>query len=311
MKEQTSIKTGNEKRKAGGGGGRYVLIASFVVAVVICGVVYYFYRQAKSERETEEYLYAMGSKEPAVAENYLSLFADAPQEHRDSVLAHLDALKTTEDEWREVATTDGRSAAVAATRIADFLRRHPDTRHRKEALELIDSLDFIVCREKDTEEAYSTYLKEHEDGNYYDQAQEGLRVQRVKNVTAEERSMVSNVFYTLLTAINTRDEARLLSVVAESLVLLDKTDATKSDVAEMLNRLYKEGVTSVTWHDNGDYNIRKRDIGVESYEYGVSFTMSCRTEHSDGRTTTAAMRVNAVVNPDALISELRLTRMAE
>lgn len=290
-----------EKKK----NGKTVLIVSLVTAAVICGAVLYMYYNAKSEQENEEYMYAMHSNDRAILRNYLDLFDDAPQAHRDSVMARLSRINDMEREWSD--------AVMSASRddIYNYITRYPGTRHKREALRLIDSLDFIRSCKLGTEEAYNKYLNDHNDGDYYEYAQDSLKRLRVKIVTAEERSMIDNAFYNFFTSISTRDEERLLSAVVEPMTLLNKTDATGGDLVELMNKMYKENVVSISWQPHGDMHVRKREIGDYKYEYYISFTTTCTKRLTDNKDEASVMRINAAVNPDGLISELRMTRLTE
>lgn len=295
----TNRNTGKRK------GGKKLLVVSFAIAAVICGVGVYMHVTAESDKEAEEFDYAIRSVEPVISQNYLDKFTGAPEEHRSAIEAHLKELEDVEKEWREA------SRGKSSTLLEAFMRKHPGSRHRKEALHIMDSLDFAAAGAEDTEEAYIAYLDAHGDGDYYEDAQEGLRRLRAKTVTPDEREMIDNVFLDFFTGISMRDEARLLSTVAERLVLLDKADATRGDVAELLRKLYKENVTCITWQREGEASIKKREIGERSYEYAVSFTAESVTSYTDGDNASSTLRIDAAVNPDGLISEFRMTRIME
>lgn len=287
------------------GNNRNALIISFIIATIICGTCLYMYYNAKNGKEKEEYEYAMKSSDPMVLQNYLDTFKDAPAEHRDSIAAHLQLIKDSDREWINVVMSGSRNM------LDEYISKHPDSPHRQEALHKIDSLDWVLCRDANTEQAYKEYIDKHSDGDYYEDAQEALRSVKEKEITAEERTMINNTFYQFFFFINNRDEAGLTSTVADNLTLLNKVNATKSDVAEFMNKQYKDGVRTITWRRDNNFDINKREIGDKSYEYTVTFTAVKTTEMNDAGKSTDKYKINAKVNPEGYISEFKMTKSVE
>ena len=133
-----------------------------------------------------------------------------------------------------------------------------------------------------TIEAYKAYMTEHENGDHYDEAESSMKALKVKEITPEERAQIAQVFRRFFISINERDQASLVSTVTEELTLLDKQQATHSDVIEMMNKMYeKEGLTNLIWRLNKDYSISKREIGNDQYEFSVSFTGNKEEQYAD------------------------------
>ncbi len=282
------------------------LIVSFVLALLICGVCFYMYRQAQDNREQEEYEIAMKSSEPLVLQGYLDTFKDAPQEHPDSIMAHLAALKQNDIDWTNALVSNSKAALI------DYINSHPDSPHRKEALNKIDSLDWEQSANLNTVEAYTAYLTEHPDGNYFNEAEEALKKIKAKEVSDDEKTMVSSTMRNFFQSINARDENGLTSLVADQLTLLDKIDATKSDVVDLMNKLHKDGVTHMNWKLPTNYDIRKREVGDAHYEYSISFPASQVVEYENSeKNTTNQFRINAKIGPDGKISMLKLVKIIE
>lgn len=297
-----------DDKKRGIGSKRRRAAIAVGVAIVIAAAIgagLYMHMEALADEELDEYLYAIGSSEPMILQSYLDRFSDAPRAHRDTVTVRLKAVNDAEREWLDL------SRSGSAADIRAFIDKHRSTKHRREALHLIDSLDFESSRVEDTEEAYNAYLAAHCDGDYYEEAQEGLKRLKQKTITDEEQLMISDVFGSFFSSITERDEARLVSLAAERLTLLDKSDATRDDLATLMNKLYKDNVELITWEMQNDEVVKKREIGGRSYEYSVVFTMKSVTRLTDGSEKQNTLRVNATVNPDGLISSLRLTKIME
>ena len=78
---------------------RTILICSFIFALIVCGTLFYFYHNANEQQEEEAYEYAMQSNDPDVLQSYLDTYKDADQAHIDSIMSHLNALKTIDNDW--------------------------------------------------------------------------------------------------------------------------------------------------------------------------------------------------------------------
>lgn len=83
-----------EKKKSNRG----VIIISLIFAFLVCGIFYYFYDSANKNKELEAYEYAMQSRDPMVLQSYLDTYKDADEAHRDSIMAHLELLKQTDQD---------------------------------------------------------------------------------------------------------------------------------------------------------------------------------------------------------------------
>lgn len=284
--------------------GKTALIVSIVIAVLVAAVCFYLYQQAQDRHEQEEFEIAMKSQEPLVLQGYLDTFREAPQAHRDSIMAHLNQIKSNDKDWENAL------ASASGTALQNYLDTHPNSPHRAVAMHMIDSIDWAYCSSLKTEEAYKEYLTKHPDGNWYADSEEAIRKLKANMVTDSDRSTVANVLHNFFFSINTRDEAGLTSSVAKGLTLLDKQGASDADVVEMMNKQYKEGTTGVTWRLPGSYDIKKREIGDERYEYSTSFTATKDIESASG-SQSKRYRITAKVNPDGKISFLKMTEQTE
>ncbi|MBR1503749.1 MAG: hypothetical protein IJ618_07715 [Prevotella sp.] len=163
----TNIEMNNPEEELQTGGHkimRYVLIVALIIAIAAVGIGYYFYSDRLSNNEERLYERALKSSEPAILEQYLSFYPDAPKEHRDSIEAHLKALKQVDLEWAEAV------ARNSSEFLERFIRRHPGNVHIPDARIRIDSLDYLRAVDSCTVEAFSQYMSKHREGMYYDYA---------------------------------------------------------------------------------------------------------------------------------------------
>ncbi len=283
---------------------RFIWIISFVIALIICGTLYYFYHSASQQQEEEAYEYAMKSNDPDVLQSYLETYKDADQAHIDSIMSHLNMLKTLDTEWTN-AIVSGSKEAIEA-----YLQKYPNSPYRQEAWNKIDSIDWQIAKKADTAEAYQTYLDEHTDGSHIEEAENAMKKAKSRDLQPEESQMVSSLFRKFFQSINTRNEDGLTATCEDVLSsLLGKPAATKSDVLTFMNKLYKEDITNMVWRINDDYQIKKREVGDEEYEYQVVFTARQEVSHNDGSTQEGNFKISATVSPDGKISAFNMARI--
>lgn len=283
------------------------LIVAFVFAVIVCGVCFYFYYNAKASEELKDYEFAMASNSELVMQTYLDKYKDAPQEHIDSITAHLNMLKQNDIDWNNAVVSGSRQA------LSDYLEKHPDSEHKAEALSRIDSLDWLQAKNENTVEALNKYTQEHPDGNYIDEANNAVKELKAKTVQPEEKTLVSTALRRFFQSVNSRNEEALLETVAPILTsFLNKQDATKADVATFLNKIYKDDITNMNWHVGNDMKIEKKEVGDMQYEYHVVVPVSRVIETTDpNKEKNANYKLEAKINPDGLISLFNLTKVYE
>ena len=283
---------------------RFIWIISFVIALITCGTLYYFYHSASQQQEEEAYEYAMKSNDPDVLQSYLETYKDADQAHIDSIMSHLNMLKTLDTEWTN-AIVSGSKEAIEA-----YLQKYPNSPYRQEAWNKIDSIDWQIAKKADTAEAYQTYLDEHTDGSHIEEAENAMKKAKSRDLQPEESQMVSSLFRKFFQSINTRNEDGLTATCEDVLSsLLGKPAATKSDVLTFMNKLYKEDITNMIWRINNDYQIKKREVGDEEYEYQVVFTARQEVSRNDGSTQEGNFKISATVSPDGKISAFNMARI--
>lgn len=291
--------------KTSGKNAKAALIIAIVVAVIIVVVGLVLHKCTNDSKEIDEYNYAIHSYEPVILSNYLDVYKNAPKERREAITARLKMIEAMDSQWKAAVKSSSSDS------LQHFIDRYPDSKYRKQALQIIDSLDFIECRDSNTEASYLAYLDEHSDGAYYENAHEGLRRIRAKNVTTEERIMVSDIMRSFLLCVNINNEDGLMSTVAENLTLLDNTSATRGDVADFLRSLYTDDVKNITWSTVGNLDISKREVGDFNYEYSVIFIVNSVVNKADDSQTEDKYRIRVTVNPDGLISEFRMSKVVE
>lgn len=298
--------TPNEQNKAHAKrNNKTILLVSVVVVALIGAICWWMAKSSENDKENAAYEYAMTSDNPQVLQDYLTNYTDAPEEHRDSIEAHLAILQRADLEWTNAATSGSKSA------LQQYIDTHPDSPFKAIALHKIDSIDWAMACETNTVEAMENYIDQHEDGDYVEEASNKLKALNTMTVQPEEKVMLNSLFSSFFHSLNNKDEDALTSTVNPLMTsFLGKTDATRNDVVTFMHKLYKSDVTAMTWQTAGNYSISKKEIGDEQYEYSVTFNATQEVQHSDGNTSEAKYRINAKVNPDGRITEMNMVKTA-
>ena len=283
---------------------RSILIISLVFSVLVCGILYYFYDNANRNKEEEAYEYAMQSSDPMVLQSYLDTYKDAEEAHRDSIMAHLEMLKSIDQDWTNALVSGSKQA------LEDYLQKYPNSPHKQEAWNKIDSIDWNVAKAADNVQAYQAYLDAHADGAHIEEAENAMKKAKSRDLQPEEKQMVSGLFRQFFQSINSHN-ADGLSATCEDILssLLGKTSATKADVVTFMDKLYKDNVANMNWHINNDYQIKKREVGEEDYEYQVQFSAVQNLDLTDGSKKQNNFKINAVVSPAGKVSSFNMNQI--
>lgn len=289
-----------EKKKSA----RSILIISLVFSVLVCGILYYFYDNANRNKEKEAYEYAMQSSDPMVLQSYLDTYKNAEEAHRDSIMAHLEMLKSIDQDWTNALVSGSKQA------LEDYLQKYPNSPHKQEAWNKIDSIDWNVAKAADNVQAYQAYLDAHADGAHIEEAENAMKKAKSRDLQPEEKQMVSGLFKQFFQSINSHN-ADGLSATCEDILssLLGKTSATKADVVTFMDKLYKDNVANMNWHINNDYQIKKREVGEEDYEYQVQFSAVQNLDLTDGSKKQNNFKINAVVSPAGKVSSFNMNQV--
>ena len=283
---------------------RSILIISLIFSVLVCGILYYFYDNANKNKEMEAYEYAMQSSDPMVLQSYLDTYKDADEAHRDSITAHLEQLKQNDQDWTNAVVSGSKDALQA------YLQKYPNSIHKQEVINKIDSIDWNVAKNADTADAYQTYLDAHRDGSHIEEAENAMKKVKGRDLQPEEKEYITGLYRQFFQSINSRDGDGLLANCEDILSsLLGKNSAPKSDIVTFMNKLYKEDVANMNWHINNDYQIKKREIGDSEYEYQVVFTAKQAVDKTDGSKHEQLFKISSTVSPDLKISSFNMSKV--
>ena len=169
-----------------------------------------------------------------------------------------------------------------------------------------------MAKAADTADAYQAYLDAHADGTHIEEAENALKKVKSRDLQPEEKQMVSGLFRQFFQSINSRNADGLTATCEDILSsLLGKNSATKADVVTFMDKLYKDDVANMNWHINNDYQIKKREVGDEDYEYQVQFSARQDIDLTDGSKKEQLFKISAVVSPDGKVSAFNMNKVSE
>ena len=280
------------------------LIVGLVAALALCGVVAFFYNDA-SRQEESDYALASQSTDPLVIEEYLNKYKDKNPEHRDSLQARLAIIRQIDKEWTDVVISGSRNL------LEQYIKTHPDSPHKAEAINKVDSMDFANVMKDKTIDAFINYVKQHPNGRFVNDANAAIDAIKMTQLQPEETKMVKALFKKFFQSVNSRNEGGMLSTVADQLTsFLGQSGARKADVATFLKTLYKSDITNMNWHIIDDYKIDKKAGTKGAADYIVQFTAEQNISRTDAtQPTYNRYQISATVSSDGKISGLNMKRL--
>lgn len=280
------------------------LVVSLVIALALCGVVIYYYNDS-SRHEKEDYELAAQSNDPLVIEEYLNKYKDKNPEHRDSLQARLARLQEIDKEWNDVVISGSRD------QLEHYAKTHPDSPHKAEAIDKVDSMDYAHVMKDKTMDAFIQYVKQHPNGRFVNDANAAIDAIKMTQLQPEETKMVKALFKKFFQSVNSRNEGGMLATVADQLTnFLGQSSAGKADVATFLKKIYKSDITNMNWHIIDDYKIEKKAGTKGAADYVVQFTAEQNISRTDAtQPTYNRYQISATVSSDGKISGLNMKRL--
>lgn len=287
--------------------GYIALVVAFVIALIVVFLGIYFYRNVERQNTQKAYTNAIQSDQPAVLQNFLDMYPEAPIAMRDSVKVHLEELKKIDLAWSNAVASGSKSE------LEKYVKLHPQNIHNVEALLKIDSIDWVTAQSANTMEAMKLYMEQHEDGQHYDEARNLYERLEAQRITGEDQKLASQILTTFFTALSQRDEVALTSTLAPTLTsFLHRENATKKDVMEYMHKLYEDDVTGISFTPNNDWHLEKIENSDGLFSFSVDFSVDERIERTDQeKERFATYKVNARISTEGKISTLNMKRLVQ
>lgn len=221
------------------------LLVSLAITVITCFVLLYFYQDGKANTERNDFESAMQSKNADVLQQYITDYEQtAPIAHIQEARKLLTSLQGIKDDWADVEKQNTRAGYAA------YLKAHPDTPHKQQIKEKLDSMDWAAACAANNEDAYAKYIDQHPDGRHHVEA--GKLAQQLMTVTEKkmeaDAAKQAEPVRRLLVAMNSKSTEGISGAVAETLTFNGASGATSKEVVKyMRDKLYQADVKSITW----------------------------------------------------------------
>lgn len=143
-----------------GGAPWYLLI----IAIVLIAVGGFFYWEHVNQEASEEraYEYLRDCNDPLNYEDFIARYPTS--RHIEDVRQRLQELRHEETTWQSICQKSD------VDLFREFIGSHPSSPYKKVALHKIDSLDWCAARNADNSSAYDAYIRNHDNGEYIDDA---------------------------------------------------------------------------------------------------------------------------------------------
>lgn len=277
---------------------------ALVLLSAAAGGAYYFWAQHNNENsEAQAYEILADNESLADYEAFLEQYPDSP--HAEEVKARYEELKKMYAEWRDI-TIGGRQRDFEM-----FQRNYPSSILARQCDIKIDSLDWVDASAEGTEEAVEAYLDKHPEGRYVSDAI--IVKDHLKDLTASpmEKQMVADVIHEFYDAFGANDASRVFQCITPTMKkFLSKTDATKADVANLIERTYTEHILSCKFIVNNDFSIKKATDDEGKATYNVTFSVDQHITRNDEGKTFGSYTAEAIINDLGQLSSLTMKEVS-
>jgi len=295
--QQTPEKKGNKKA---------VVACSLIALVLIVGgaVAWFFYTAHKNaENELTAYEILENNYNMADYEDFLARY---PQSERAAeVSERLTRLKSMAAAWESINLSGSKNDFVG------FKNRFRDAHYDQLCDLKLDSLDWVEANHAGTEEAFQLYLRLHPDGRYAADASIAASNIQGSRADEEERLQIAAALSGFFSAFGHNDEMAYCTFIAPVMKqFLQKKDATKADVVQIIGGMFNEHISDCKFTLNNDYEITKQQSETGQYVYRVAFSVDQHIERDNEGKTFGSYTAVAELNAQFKITALTLKEVS-
>ncbi|MDO4211704.1 MAG: hypothetical protein Q4D23_08335 [Bacteroidales bacterium] len=283
------------------------LIVFLVTVLIVAGGGFglYWYLNQDTEADTELAAYEMldGSETLEDYEAFMTKFPDSP--HMRDVKQRFETLKTMYSAW---------NTACISCKQRDFeifAKNYPNSMLVKVCEQKIDSLDWEDAKAKGDPESIEAYLRKHPNGRYSTEASESHSKIMDATATTEEKLLIEEALRGFYNAYGDNDAATVFVYITPTMKrFLNRENATKADVADIIDRTYNEHILSCKFVLNNDYKVKKETNADGEAVYMVSFSVDQHIERDNEGKTFGSYTANAVLTDQYKISSLTMKEIS-
>ena len=278
-----------------------------IFALVLLGVAaggYYFWSQQNQESsEAEAYDILTDNESLADYEAFLEQYPDSP--HAAEVRARYEELQKMYAAWRDIVIGGHQRD------FEMFKRNYPTSMLAQQCDIKIDSLDWVDASAEGTAEAVQAYIDQHPEGRYVSDAI--IVKDHLQDVTASatDKQMVADLIHEFYDAFGANDASRVFQCITPTMTrFLSKTDATKADVANLIERTYTEHILSCKFVVNNDITIKKTTDNEGKASYTATFSVDQHISRDDEGKTFGSYTAEAIINDLGQLSSLTMKEVS-
>lgn len=281
-----------------------LIIFILLLIAAACGGGYYYYEQMNAQNMESNAYQRLETSENV--EDYQAFLDAYPKSQfvRD-VQKRMQKLKDMYETWEELC--------ICGTQN-DFLRfkqNYPKSLLLGKADLKIDSLDWADAKHENTAEAVEAYLKNHPNGKYIIEANDLAKKIQDTQADPEELAMISNAIHTFYDAFGANNVDRVYSVITPTMTrFLNKANATKVDVGEIITSTYTSHIKSCRFTVNDDFKTTKVTDSENNVTYDVEFTVDQHIIRDNEGKTFGSYMVNATLTGQYMISALTMKEVS-
>ena len=285
------VKSAKSRRRV-----RTTVLIIVIFVAIIGGVAYSVHNSYLKDNEENAWTEAKDSATVSSLEHFIELYPEGTHSMEAEQL--LEGIKKKDtDYWDRIC----RYGDVSV--FQDYKEKFPQGLYLVQADTKIDSLDWLQAVQKNTPEAYSSYLTAHPQGTHSMDAETAQN--NIKNTTPNEEEInnVKTIFTNYYAAVEGKDNDAVLEFFeAVTPRYYGITNAKKADILTNLKKMYSKDIKQLHVTLNTDGLKVTKDA---SGNFKVTFSIDCEYDRDDASLqTTASMIVNAVVNPNQKITSI-------
>lgn len=283
------------------------LIVFFATVLIVAGGGFglYWYLNQDNPADSELAAYEMldGSEALEDYESFILNYPDSP--HMRDVKQRFEDLKTMYNSWNNACTS------CKQRDFELFAKNYPQSSLVKVCEQKIDSLDWEDAKAKGDPESIEAYLRKHPNGRYSGEASESHSKIVEATATTEERLLIEETLRGFFNAYGDNDAASVFVYITPTMKrFLNRENATKADVADIIDRTYNEHILSCKFVLNNDYKIKKETTEEGEPLYKVSFSVDQHIERDNEGKTFGSYTANATITAQYKISSLTLKEIS-
>lgn len=276
-----------------------------VLCLVLAGGGAYWYLSHEMTDNTElvDYEDLDGCEDLEAYERFLELYPESS--HATEVRERYEELKQMYDQWRDIVMSD---------RVRDYMlfaKNYPNSRLARECENKIDSLDWEEAKSKGNEEALEEYLRKHPDGRYASEASDSHKKLMDTAATTEEKLLIEETLRSFYRAYGDDDVDAIYTLITPVMTrFLQKDNATKADVSDIIDRTYNEHIISCRFVLNNDTRVKKVVGSGDEVSYKVNFTVDQHIERDNEGKTFGSYTAEATLTEQFKLSALTMKEIS-